>query len=224
MRRLAMLALIGYAAVLGAFGVFIGIPFLTEERDIPAEVPSPSALFFTSLDVVPGGGRLCMTDVTITKQTAHVRYQIGTYKKPGPPLELTIRGDSYSARVAERRGYKDNAIHAVAIPKPPRDQLVTVCIRNRGRSKIAFYAAADRAISRVNVFVDHERVVPTPSLSFHERAPVSLADRAGVTAARIATFRGFLGHTWMVWVLAILFAIGVPVLMGVALRGAARRP
>lgn len=223
MRRGVVAGLVAYAAVLVAFTAAIAVPFVTKERDIPAEVPSPPPLSFTDLDVVRGGGRLCMTDAAISAESRQMRFKLGTYGRPGPPLAVTVRGAQYRAARTVATGYPDNSTLAIDLPRPGHSQLVTVCVRNRGRSRIAFYAASDRAESRVHVFTNGKRVAPTPMLSFNEAHPTTIAKRAGVTAGRIAVFRGFLDHAWIVWTVAFLTAIGVPLLIGLALAAAARR-
>jgi hypothetical protein len=222
MRRATLAGLLAYAAFVVAFTVAIAVPFVTKKRDIPAAVPSPSPLVATALDVVPGGGRLCMNDVAISAETQQMRFKLGTYHRPGPPLAASVRGASYRGAGTVAPGYADNATLAVDLPRPGQSQLVTVCIRNRGSRKVAFYAAADRAESRAGVFIDGKRVVATPTLTFNERKPVTLAERAGVTAGRIAVFRAFLDHAWVVWLLALLVLVVVPVLVAAGLATAER--
>jgi hypothetical protein len=217
MRRPVPIALGVYAACLVVFAVAVGVPFLTKKRDIPAEVPSPPPLVATSLDVIRPGSRLCMRDVAISPQAQQMRLSVGTYFRPGPPLAVTVRAPGYTARARVAGGYKDNSTVTVALPRPPSSRLVTVCVRNTGARKVALYAAADTAHSRVLVYINGRSVTPTPTLSFHEARPVSLADRAGVTAGRIAVFRGFLDHSWIVWLLAALAMVGAPILIALGL-------
>jgi hypothetical protein len=79
------------------------------------------------------------------------------------------------------------------------------------------YAAADRAVSRVQVSLDGRPLTATPQLSFNEARTVSITARAGVTAGRIAVFRGFLDHGWIVWLLAFLALVAAPVLVAAGL-------
>jgi hypothetical protein len=43
-----------------------------------------------------------------------------------------------------------------------------------------------------------------------------------VIAGRIAVFRGFLDHAWVVWLLALLALVAVPVLVAAGLAAALR--
>jgi hypothetical protein len=214
-------ALAAYAVVLVLFAGLIAVPYLDARHDTPAEVPSPEPLAPPALDLVPAGGRLCMSGVGMTQQAQEMRFRVGSYGKPGPSLVVTIQGRGYSATTRVPGGWPDNLMQRIAVRRPSRDQLALVCIRNAGRTKIALYAASDTARSRVAVKVDGQRVGPTPGLAFYGSHETSIADNASVTAGRVAVFRGFLGHAWIVWTLAILFIVGTPVVIGVALWRAA---
>jgi hypothetical protein len=222
MRR--SLALAAYALGVVLVAAFVVVPFLTKERDTPAAVPSPPPLTAIDLVKVPGGGRMCMTDLAISAESRQLRFKVGTYGRETPPLAVTLRAAGYSADARVTGGFPDNSDVALPIPAPRGGRLATVCIRNLGERRIAFYAASDRAHSRVHVFVDHEPVYPTPTLSFAEARPVSVADRAGVTAGRIVVFRGFLDHAWIAWLLALGVLVGVPVLVGAGLVVSERQP
>jgi hypothetical protein len=222
MRRAVAVALAVYVAGLALFTGFVAVPFVTNKRDIPAAVPSPVPLLETSLDVLRPGQRMCMSDIAMSAESDQVRLRAGTYGLPGPPLAVSVRGQDYHAEGAVGAGYADNAAVSANVPAPPSGRLVTVCVRNSGAHKVAFYAAADRAESHAAVFVAGKRVVPTPTLSFNERSAVSVANRAGVIAGRIAVFRGFLDHAWVVWLLAAAALLVVPVLAGLGMAAAMR--
>lgn len=222
MRKPLLVALAFYVAGAALFAGIVAVPFLDKQRDTPTAVPSPSPLVATALDILDPAARLCMTDVAISAQSEQVRFMVGTYHKPGPPLLVTIRGEGFAGSERVAGGYDDNVTLAVPVPRPSSSRLVTVCIRNAGRRKIALYAAEDRAQSRVNVFLNGERANATPTLHFHEAGQVTIAGRAGVTAGRIAVFRGFLDHAWVVWALALLGVCVLPVLLAAALAAAFR--
>jgi hypothetical protein len=210
-------ALIALAAGLVAVLAFEVVPWLGRGRDFPASVPSPPALERISLDVVPGGKQLCMSNIAAETHSQSARFQVGTYKRPGPPLVLTVSAPGFRSVTRQPGGYADNSRLALATKPPPRATLVTACIKNGGDHKIALYSADDRSRSRASVEIAGRSVRATPAFSFWEVKPASIADRAGVTVERIATFRGFLGHAWIVWVLLVLFCVGMPVALAIAL-------
>src|SRR4051812_38282061 len=214
MRRTALIAFsVGLALIL----VVEVVPWLGRKRDFPAEIPNPPALQVLALDVLPAGKRLCMREIAIERHARQVRFQVGTYFKPGPPLLLQITAPGYRSASRLKAGYADNARLSLPVKPPPRDTLVTACFTNLGKRKIAFYAAAnDRAISRARVTVGGKPVQGSPAFSFWEGRSVSIADRAGVTVERMATFRGFLGHAWLLWALLGMFVLGMPAALALA--------
>jgi hypothetical protein len=212
-------AVAAYVVGLALFALFVAVPFLDKKRDIPAEVPSPPALSEVDLLNVKPGQRLCMSDIGVSKESRGMRFTVGTYGKPGPALRVSFDGRLSGVRA----GYADNSTLSVAIPPPPHSELTSVCITNAGRTRVALYGAADRARSRVTTTIDGSAQPATVALSFSEAKPVSFLGQAGVIAGRIAVFRGFVDHAWIVWLLAIAMVFGVPVLIGVALGASARQ-
>jgi hypothetical protein len=217
-------ALIAFVAGLVAVVVFEVVPWLGRERDFPAEIPSPPALQVVSLDVVPAGRSLCMAQITADPHGRQVRFTVGTYKRPGPALDLTLSGRGYRATAHQSAGFADNATLRLPLEPPSRPTLVRACITNRGTHRIALYSANDRSRSRATVEVAGRSVSATPAFGFWEPRPVSIADRAGVTVKRIATFRGFLGHAWFIWLLLALFCVGMPIALGGVIWLGLRRP
>ena len=209
-------ALITYVVALAIFGVF-AIPFLTRERDQPAAVPNPPALKRIALDQVHSGGTICISDIAIEQHSQIARFQVGTFGRPGPPLDLVITGPGYRAAAHARGGYADNATQSLPVVPPRDDVLVRACIHNRGSDKIALYAANDSARSRAQVTIDGRPVRATPALAFYEARDRSIGERVPVTVERISTFRGPLGHEWFVWLVLILFVAGLPLGIGYVL-------
>lgn len=210
-------ALITYVLALLVFLVFAAVPFITRQRDQPAAVPDPPALSKVALDEVAPRATLCIADIAAEPRSEVVRIEVGTFGKPGPPLDLTVKGQGYRAVAHEPGGYADNLTHSIGIKPPPTAQLVRACVRNRGNGRIALYAANDSARSRAKVTVGAATVRPTPALAFYEARKRSIAERAPVTVDRIATFRGPLSHSWLIWIVLAAFVLVVPLGVGAAL-------
>jgi hypothetical protein len=214
MRRAAVFAYVLALVVFAAFAV----PFVTHKRDQPAAVPDPPPLTQIALDQVDPGKSICISDIAVEEHSEVARFQLGTYGKPGPPLDIVVTGArGYRAAAREEGGYADNEIHSVAIQPPAGDQLVRVCIRNGGQTKIALNAADDFARSRARVTVAGQPVRATPTLAFYEAARRAIAERAPVTVERMATFRGPLGYEWLIWLVLALFVAGLPLGIGAVL-------
>jgi hypothetical protein len=166
-----------------------------------------------------------MTDLVVSAEARGMRFSVGTYRRPGPPLATTIRAGDYSAGGKVPGGYPDNSAVQVPLPAPPSGRPAQVCVRNLGKHKLALYGAAlDPARSRVRTLLDGSFQNFTPTFMFVDGRP-SIAGNAGVTAGRIAVFRGFLDHAWVVWLLAFAMLVGVPLLaaLGLALSADQRR-
>ena len=223
MRRPALIAVALYVIGVALFAGFVAVPFATKHRQTPAEVPSPPPLRNIDLLNVGPGSRLCLTDLVVSAQARGMTFSLGTYRRPGPPLDTTITAGDYSSTRTVAGGYADNSAIQVPIPPPPSSRAAEVCITNRGKRKIAFYGSGlDPARSRVRAVLDNSYQGFTPTFTFTDGDP-SIAGNAGVTAGRIAVFRGFLDHAWIVWLLAVAMVAVVPVLVGVALAASGRQ-
>lgn len=211
MRRPAAIGLTAFAVVLALFVVVAAVPFVTKKRDQPASITSPPALESVSLVIVKPHQRACMPQLAMDSHARQARFKIGTFGKPGPRLAVSITpgGDTVIAP-----GWADNSTLTAPVDPGGHDRLATACIADEGNVKIALYAASDRAQSRALAVVDGKRGDASPQFGFWEAGPVSIATRAPVTVERIATFRGFLSHAWIVWIALALFLVGVPCGLG----------
>ena len=217
--RKAALGVFGAAIV--AYLVLAALPWLTRERDFPSTIPQPPPLTEQSVAVMNAGDDLCMRDVALEPHARQARFKTGSYGRTGPALEFRISGPGYRVRRHIAAGYPDNHPQVVPIAGPSRPMLVTVCFRDEGPRKVALYGSSDRARSRLRVTNDGKREGVAPQLAFYEAKPVSIADRLGSLADRVAAFRGFLGHAWLVWLLAIASLAAMPIAIGIALWRAA---
>lgn len=216
-------ALGAFVAGLVAFVVFAVMPFFGDQHDFPAAITSPPPLVSVALDVLHPGERLCMGRLAAERHSQVGRLKVGTYGKPGPPLELSVTGPGYRSAARVGGGYADNSVTAFHVQPPPRAMLVTVCARNAGRVKVALYSAADRAESRAAVSESGHSVHATPQFGFWEAKQRSIGERLPLVVDRMATFRGPLGYGWVVWVVLALFVFGLPLgLAGVVWAGAKR--
>jgi hypothetical protein len=209
------------AALVGGLLVFVlgalvfARPFLTRDRDLLTSTPQPSPLTALAVVEVPGGAEACLDLATMDERSNQARFVVGSYHRRRPPLRLTIRGRGYrdSERIASgpRRdsSRRDRELLSVPVDAPDSAMLVTVCIRNGGRHRIALSASNDRTLSRSRTNVDGAPVVANFVLQFAEREPGSMLGHLAVILRRLTIFRPV--DTWLLWPLAILFAVGLPV-------------
>lgn len=214
MRRVALIA---FAAGVGVFLVLVGVPYLTDKRDFPASITSPPPVVTVTLDVLRPGSTICMGELAADTHSQVARVKVGTFGKPGVPLALTVTGPGYRSTARVPGAYQDNSVVAFPVRPPARDSLVDACVRNEGARKIALYAAADRARSRAAVTQGSKPVGATPAFGFWEAHRRSIAERMPLIAARMAVFRGVLGHAWIMWFLLVLAIVAIPAGIGLAL-------
>src|SRR3954463_14778053 len=136
------IALAAYVVALALFAGFVAVPFVTKKHDTPAEVPSPPPVHTVDLVNVQPRGGMCMSDLVVSAQSRSMRFAVGTYRRPGPGLRVSIKAPGYSSSARVRPGYADNSVVQVPIPAPPSSRAATVCVANTGKHKVAFYGAA----------------------------------------------------------------------------------
>jgi hypothetical protein len=208
MRRAALLT---FVIAIAAFFVFGARPWATKKHDFPAAISSPAPLRTIGLAEVPGRGQVCMRDVTIDPRAAFARFRVGTYGKPGVPLDVTIAGDGYRASASIPGGWADNIVQQIRVSPPSEAKVVRVCITNKAANKIAFYATQDQEVARTAATVNGKPIGVTPQFGFWEKAPRAIDSHVSLTVDRIALLRGPLGHPWMVWT---IFALTLLALTG----------
>src|SRR5690242_1556525 len=103
---------IAVAALLAGVGAFV-VPFLVRDRAYRTSVPQPSPLFRTSVVSVKPGQQACMDKAVMDVHSDVAQFQVGTRFKPGPALQLTLRGKGYRDVVPVAPGYADNSVLSV---------------------------------------------------------------------------------------------------------------
>jgi hypothetical protein len=187
-----------------------GLPWLLRDRGLPAAVPSPRALFAVDQVPIAPGRSACSRDVAVDPRAGVATLHVMTGRTPAPPLTLSLRGAGYSssARIAGNYATDDDVSFAVA--PPARATLVTACVHNDGRHRVALAASSDRTRSRSLTTVDGRPTGKSAWLSFEEARDHSMLARANDTVRRIGVFRPGIVGPWLLWPLAVLFLAGIP--------------
>lgn len=206
MRRLALV--IGLV-LLGAGAAVWALPYLTRERDYAAVTPQPDPLVRQSTIALPGGARACMDGAVLDARSEQARIRVGTFGRPGAPLELTLRGAGYDASARVPAGYPDSALLRIGVRPPVGAVEASICVRNLGSRRIALYASDDRTSSRSRVHVDGRPVPKHFVVVFYERRPASILERLPTALDRASAFRPLVSP-WVLWPLLVLFAVGTP--------------
>lgn len=217
MSRLGGVRIVLIVAVLsGALFAVLSVPFLTREREMTAGVPSPRAVFEVGLVPVAGGRELCVSDVTIPPDAQLLRFAVGTYRRPGPQLRVTLSGAGYGDRIGVAAGYADNALMSLAMKPPPRTLLGRVCVANEGTTRIALTGTTEeRTVSRPVGRIDGKVVRGDAYLAFLERRPASVLQRTHEIAERMSVFRPAIVGPTLLWAIVALVLLGIP--LGVVL-------
>jgi hypothetical protein len=185
--------------------------FLTEDRELVSAVPSPRPMIQVDLIDVPPGEKLCITGVTIPQDARQLRVQVGTFGRPGPELDVTLRGPGYRERLTVPAGYPDSALIAAAMDPPPAPRLGEVCLGHRGPARIALVGAEEeRTLSRPAGRVGEKPVDADTYLAFYSGESASALNRAGQIVERMSAFRPAVVGPWLLWPLLALVVVGVP--------------
>ena len=173
------------------------------------------------------GQQACQGAVIVPNGTAfdRVRIALGTYRRPGPEVEVVVRRAASRVPIARGRlagGYGDFADapwHVVPVKRVSTATPLSICIVNRGKRPVAPIGNAPLASRTSSASVGGVAVPGDISLKL-ERSPRSLLATIPESFERASLFKaGFVG-AWTFWLLTPLVLLGVPALLVAALRAA----
>ncbi len=208
-RRESLLTLAGAAVTLIVLLLTLVIPYLDQHRRIATEVPQPAPLFATSLVELLHGQQGCSNQIGLLPGRQVAEMRIGTFGRPATPLLFTLTAPGYSESVAVGPTYVNNGLLEVPFEGPAKVLEGDVCVTNEGSTAVALYAADDRTQSRSLTTVDGHDWPGNFDLAFYKAQRQSLAAQAGSIMRRLRLFHAHVG-LGLLWLLALLFAIGVP--------------
>lgn len=215
MRSGAAIALLGVVAV-GLVGLLVTA--LGDERRTA----------FT-LGVAPGGvaavltpgDEVCQAPVRVAEVFDVVNFQVGTYMRPGTPLEVTVRSRDGVAEGRLPGGFGDGLEQRVDMGNVPPGQNVSVCIKNVGSRRMAIYGGAGAAARLTRVRLDGKEQDVDLTLIF-ERGERSGLASLGAVFERASRFRPPWVAQWLYWGLAAIVLVGAPLALAAAARAAVR--
>jgi hypothetical protein len=177
------------------------------------------------------GQRACQSPVAIPDADAtfeRVVVALGTYKRPGSTLEVTLApvgGGKPLARGTLRGGYPDidrAPTHAINVGPVTTRAPLRVCLKNAGEHRLAVYGNGGAASRTSSAALDGKPIESDLSLSFERARPRSLASLVPAMLTRASLFRaGFVGP-WTMWLVALVALLASPLLVAAALRAARR--
>jgi hypothetical protein len=195
-------------------------PYLTLERTLTAGVPAPAALLAVSEFPLPAHGTACMGSVAVTPAGEVASFRLRPAKptpRGGPPVELVLSAPGYRATLAVPGGYPGGGV-ALPIAPPRRAEIGTACFVNRGSTTALLDGTTEpRTVSRSRTQIDGRTVVGDIGLTFLEARPTSLLEHMGEIFDHASNLTDTLVPAWLIWVLAVLVALGVPAAVVTAL-------
>jgi hypothetical protein len=149
---------------------------------------------------------------------------LGTYGRPGPPVEVTISpvaGGAPIARGQLARGYGDlqqQPQHRVRVGHVSRRDPLRICIGNLGLNRVAVYGNADASARTSRATIDGTPTGTDVNLAFERTGERSLLTRAPAMFSRASLWHASWFGGWTILLLALAVLIGVPALLVRALR------
>jgi hypothetical protein len=204
-----------FAALLILLGGLLWFrPYVTKEGQPVVGVPTPPALFALTEFPVPPGSEACMNNIALEPEMGLALFDLRPARpgpRGGPPVDLVLSAQGYQAKAHVPGGYPGGAV-ALPVPSPNRSETAVVCFVNRGRSTVLLDGTAEpRTVAARSATVIGGRAVPgdiaLTFLATKTRSPIDDLERVFSHASNL-TDR--LVPVWLVWVLAVLCALGVP--------------
>lgn len=155
---------------------------------------------------------------------------LGTYFKPGSPVDVVVRpADDPRGVLARGRlagGYRDIGEvpeHSVPVGATTVREPVSVCVRNTGTRKVAVYGAPGIAHRTSTASLDGKPYNSDVAVRLERGEPRSLLSRLPGAFRHAALFKGTVIGPWAFWALAALALVAVPLLFAFALSRTLRQ-
>jgi hypothetical protein len=202
------------AAVLMLIGALVWfLPYVTRKQTWPAGVPDPPALFMVTEFALKPHGEACLSDVTIDADTrlAQIELRPKPPDKLGPPVDLVLTAGSYRG-VMHVPGNYGGGIASLPVEPPPTTNLLgTACFVDVGSKPVLLDGTDEtRTLSRSTTTVEGHPQPGDIALTFIDNRPHALLRKLGETFEHASNLTDRLVPVWLIWILAVLVAIGVP--------------
>jgi hypothetical protein len=172
------------------------------------------------------GDRACQERIDVPEDFSSVELQIGTYKREGVPLEVSVSERTAAGPRLEsgslNGGYPDVSRQRVEVGEIDSGRQIAVCIENGGTRKVALYGNSGVAAPFSTLRVGRRTVNTDLTLVFHRSEERSLIAELPDMFSRASLFKAGWVGAWTFWLLG-LAAVGlVPLVLALALRGLGR--
>ena len=210
------LVVVGLGALLATAAV--------HDRRLAFTIGVPPSAFVAQL---APGAEACQRPVSVAESFEAVQFKVFTYGHPGARLTVGVRpaeGGSQLARGVLAAGYPDMSRPIVRLGQRVLEgRRVAVCIANRGARKVALYGGPPLAASGSSGELAGRTQPWDLTLVFLRDEPRSDLSLAPAVFERASLFHPGWVRPWLLWLLAGLVLIVLPVLVLLALGTALRR-
>jgi hypothetical protein len=188
-------------------------PYLAGDRQVISSVPDPEPVFALSEFPIAPHQQACLNSVTVDPNSRIAEFHLRLAepsRSGGPPVELVLSAPGYRGVVEVPGGYAGGT---VSLPmKPPARSLIgSACFINRGRTTVLFDGTTEaRSLSRSSMVIAGKPVVGDIALTFLDGSPRSLLDGLGEVFGHASTLTDRFVPVWLIWLLAVIVALGVP--------------
>jgi hypothetical protein len=203
--------LLGLVLLVAAVAAWF-VPYLAKKEQHFSSVAAGPGLFSYTQFTVPGGRDACMDSVTLARRTNQVQFSVRPEPsaRGGPPLEVVLSAAAYEARTHLAGGYP-GGVATLPIAAPPADEIGRACFLDRGRAPMLLLGTTEgRAISRSPLLIDGRQVPGDLTVAFVEGHTRSLLGDLSEAFGHAANLTDRLVPVWLLWILAVLAAFGIP--------------
>jgi hypothetical protein len=187
---------------------------------------------------VKPGSTVCQQPFGVSETFDRVRFNAGTFGKPGPPLFVSVTDQDSRAELASgqvRPGWVDNGTpRNVNLGSVKPGPSVSVCIRNGGRVTTYLYGdyyhgafgKGPLGVTPTNstnvAYVDGRQLEGDIALWLYSAKEHSRLSWIPAMFRHAAAFKPPFVGAWTFWLVALLLILGAPLALWAALRSASR--
>jgi hypothetical protein len=191
-----------FLVVLAAGGILLAVTALDDRYRLAFTLGARAAV---PVGTLAPGDRACQGPIDVPADAERVRYRAQDAAGRRPTLELSVRaGDAPSTST---------------IGRIEKGRHVSVCLRNTGAAPVALFGEGGAATPS-ELTVDGRRSVDDMSLVFERADPGSFASSMPEMVRRAALFRPAWVSSGLLWALTVMFLVGAPCLLAIAISRA----
>jgi hypothetical protein len=215
----------GFVAALAAGAIVLCVLGLTQRSRL---VYTPGVTPFGPVLALKSNQQACVAPISLPRGASfdQVRIFAGTAGAPGPELEVRAQPAAGGAALATGRaegGYRavnQPAALAIRLPRVSDGRPLAICVRNMGSATVSLFGAGAIA-SGAAVSIDGGSPLGSDAaVRLETQHPRSLLALLPEVAQRASLFKAGVVSPALLAVLAAALLIGVPLLLGYALRNA----